>query len=75
MYIDYALTQQATMAYTVQSLPDEALAEQRTAYAALLENLGRASFEKIKQVLDERGEGEAVGGLKPEAVARLKRAM
>lgn len=74
-YIVYALTRQATQAYTVQAVPEKALAEQRAAYAALLESLGQASHEEIERVLSEREEGEAEAGLDLGTVAKLEQAI
>jgi hypothetical protein len=71
-YIVYALTRQTTLAYTVQTLPQQAVAEQRASYTALLQNLGRASFEQIKATLDEREAAEPEGGLSSEVVTRLR---
>ena len=71
-YIVYALTQQVTLAYTVQTIPEKALAEQRTAYSALLQNLGRASFDEIEKALEERELVEPESGLSPEIVASLQ---
>jgi uncharacterized protein YpbB len=72
-YIVYALTRQTTLAYTIQSIPEKAIADQRTAYSMLLQNLGTASFEKIQKTLDERKSVEPEHGLTPEAIERLKK--
>ena len=72
-YIVYALTRQITLAYTVQAVPEKAVAEQRASYAALLQNLGEASFEQIQITLDERQPAKPERGLTPEAVNRLKK--
>jgi hypothetical protein len=74
-YIVYALTRQVTLAYTVQALPEKALAEQRAAYSALLQNLGGASFEQIQKVLREREPAKPERGLTPEVVEKLKKKM
>ncbi len=70
-YIVYALTRQATLAYTVQPLPEKSIREQRAAYSALLQNLGQASAEQIAAVLDERETVEPEAGLTPETMAAL----
>jgi hypothetical protein len=64
-YIVYALTRQVTLAYTVQSLPDKVIAQQRASYAALLQNLGQASFDEIEKVMAEREKVEPEEGLTP----------
>jgi predicted transcriptional regulator len=71
-YIVYALTRQITLAYTVQAVPEKAVAEQRAAYAALLQNLGETSFEQIQKTLDERETIFPESGLSPEVVNRTK---
>lgn len=53
-YIVYALTRQATLAYMVRSVPAPAVQQQETAFTALLQSLGQASFEEVRTVLDER---------------------
>ncbi|RME89780.1 MAG: toxin-antitoxin system HicB family antitoxin [Anaerolineae bacterium] len=72
-YIVYALTRQVAQAYAVQALPEKTIVGQRAAYTALLQNLGRASFEEIRQVLDEREEVEPERGLTPEVLDQLKK--
>ncbi|HKY54884.1 MAG TPA: YlcI/YnfO family protein [Anaerolineales bacterium] len=72
-YIVYALTRQITLAYTVQALPEKAIAEQRAAYSALLQNLGQATFKQVQQILDERETVKSERGLTPEVVERLKK--
>lgn len=71
-YVVYALTRQVTQAYDVQQVPDNAIREQRAAYTALLQSLGQASFEEIKEVLDEREEVELEAGLNPEVIEKLQ---
>ena len=72
-YIVYALTRQATVAYTVQTAPEKAVAEQKAAYAALLQNLGQASFDEIQKALAERETVQAESGLTPETVEAIQR--
>ena len=71
-YIVYALTRQITLAYTVQAVPEKAVAEQRAAYTALLQNLGEASFEQIQEALAERENVPIEKGLSSEVVKRIK---
>lgn len=71
-YIVYALSRQAALAYTVQPVSDRAIQEQKVAYRALLQSLGKASFSEIKEALSERDPVESETGLTPEVVARLR---
>jgi hypothetical protein len=71
-YIVFALTRQVTMAYTVQAVPERAIAEQRAAYAALLQNLGTATFTEVEKTLGERESVEPEPGLTPEVVETLR---
>jgi hypothetical protein len=71
-YIVYALTRQVTLAYTVQSLPDRAVAEQKASYTALLQSLGQASFDEIERVIAEREQVEPEKGLTPKVVQAIK---
>jgi len=71
-YVVYALTRQVTQAYYVQEVPEKIIRQQRAAYIALLQSLGQASFEEIKEVLDEREEVEFEIGLNPEVVEKLQ---
>ena len=71
-YIVYALTRQVTLAYTVQTVPEAAVAQQQASFAALLQNLGRASFDEIEDVLDERESAEMEPGLSPEVVTLMR---
>jgi hypothetical protein len=47
--------------------------EQRTDFAELLHNLGKASFAEIEKILQERQVVKAEKGLTPEVVKRLQR--
>jgi hypothetical protein len=71
-YIVYALTRQVTLAYPVNPVPEAAMREQRAACTALLQSLGRASFDEISEVLQERDEVAAERTLSPEVVRRLR---
>jgi len=72
-YIVYALTRQVTTAYAVQTVPEKVIAEQKASYAALLQNLGQASFDEISQAMAEREEIEPESGLTPEVIHRLQK--
>jgi len=72
-YIVYALTRQVTMDYTIQAVPEKALAEQRAQYTTLLQTLGQASFAEIQKALDDREQAELDPGLTPEVAAALQK--
>jgi uncharacterized protein YpbB len=74
-YIVYALTRQTTLAYTLQAVPERAIAEQRAAYTALLQSLGETSSQHIQEALAERESVPAEEGLSPEVVDRLRQRM
>ena len=71
-YNVYALTRQATLAYTVQPVADKAVREQRAAYSALLQSLGQGTADEIAAALAEREAAEPEEGLSPEVVERLR---
>jgi hypothetical protein len=71
-YIVFALTRQATLAYTVQSVPEEEIRQQQATFTALLQNLGQASHSEIKQALDGRRKVKPEKGLSPETIKVLK---
>ncbi len=71
-YIVYALTKQVTQAYTVQAVPEKVVAEQRAAYATLLQSLGRASFQEVRTILDERETVQPEPGLTPDKIEKLR---
>lgn len=52
--------------------PTSDIASQRAEFAALLEKLGRASFDEIRAVLDERESVELEDSLSADVVARMK---
>lgn len=74
-YIVYALTRQLTLAYNVQQVPDKVVAEERAAYSALLQTLGRASFDEIQQALAVRESVDPEPGLTPEVMEGLRARM
>lgn len=71
-YIVYALTRQLTLAYNVQAVSEKVVAEERAAYSALLQTLGRASFDEIQQALVARETVEPEAGLTPEVIENLR---
>lgn len=71
-YIVYALTRQATVAYTIQTLPEKIIAQEKVAYVALLQSLGQASFDEINQAMMAREQVEAENGLTPEIVKAIQ---
>ena len=71
-YIVYALTRQTTLDYTIQAVPERALAEQRAHYATLLQTLGQASFDEIEKALDERESVDLDPGLTPDVAEALR---
>jgi hypothetical protein len=74
-YILFALTRQAMLAYTVRAVSETEIAQQRTAFSALLQSLGRASFAEIEQTLQERETVTPETGLTPEIMQRLQNRM
>lgn len=53
-YALYALTRQASSAYRIQAVPIEIQAQEKAAFATLLQNLGQASETEVEQALYER---------------------
>lgn len=74
-YILFALTRHATSAYTVRAISENEIAQQRTAFSALLQSLGQASFAEIEQTLRERETVTPEAGLTPEVMQRLQNRM
>ena len=72
-YIVYALTRQVQLAYTVQAVPQNAVAQQEAQYTALLQNLGQASYAEIKKMLAEREAVEPEPSLHSEVVTCLQK--
>jgi len=72
-YLVYALTRHVAMSYAVTPMPEEAVQQQRQAFAALLENLGQASPAEVAQALAERAKITPEPDLDPEVAARLQR--
>lgn len=72
-YVLYALTRQVTLAYTIQTLPENDREQQQASFNALLQNLGQASIEEISAVLADREEVEPEPGLSPDVIKRLQK--
>lgn len=72
-YIVYALTRQVTLAYSVQTVSEEAVVQQRASFNALLQNLGEATFDEIETVMAERDVVDPEVGLTPEVMMRLQK--
>jgi hypothetical protein len=71
-YVIYSLARQAALAYTTQPLSEQAVAGQRAAFTALLQQLGQASFAEVQAILDERESVEPEPGLTPDVMQRLR---
>ncbi len=72
-YIVFALTRQATLAYTIQPVHEDEIQQQQAAYTALLQSLGQASFDEIERTLPLREKVQPEKGLSPEAIKALKK--
>jgi uncharacterized protein (DUF1778 family) len=72
-YIVYALTRQATSAYSIQAIPEMAVTQQREVFDALLHRLGQASPTEVESILIEREVVEAEKELSAEVIANLKK--
>lgn len=72
-YILYILTRQVASVYTVQVMPEEAVAQQEAAYLALRQQWGKASPAQVEELLAKREAVEPEPELKPEVVERLRR--
>ena len=72
-YIVYALTRQAAEAYTVNEFPEGAVAQQRVAFGALLQDLGQASSDQVEKVMVQREKTAPERGLSPKIIKRLQR--
>jgi hypothetical protein len=68
-----ALTKRIASAYTVRVVPEEEVAQQRVAFATLLQSLKRGSPEEVAKVLAEREVVEPEPGLSPELIARVQK--
>lgn len=71
-YILYSLTRQVASAYTVQVLPPEAVAQQRSDFEAFMQSLGKATDAQVEEFLAQREIVEPEPELQPEAVIKLR---
>ncbi|MBX3059529.1 MAG: toxin-antitoxin system HicB family antitoxin [Anaerolineae bacterium] len=71
-YILYSLTRQVASAYTVQVLPPEAVAQQRSDFETFMQSLGRATDAQVEEFLAQREMVEPEPELLPEAVTKLR---
>ncbi len=69
-YIVYALARQVSFAYTITAREDAA--QQHAEFAALLQTLGAASDNEIRQTLVEREHARPDPDLPPETIARVR---
>lgn len=71
-YIVYALTRQASSAYSVQVLSEAQIRRQEQSFAARLQELGKASTAEVQAVLAEREVVEPENGLSVEVIQGLQ---
>jgi hypothetical protein len=71
-FIVYALTRQLTQGYTIQELPEAAVAQQRGQFEALLRGLGQASPEALSTALAAREQVHPEPELTADVMARLR---
>jgi len=71
-FIVYALTQQVTLAYTVQPVSRSVRQQEEAAYTALLQSLGPASFEEVRMALEEREVVYPERALTADVIQRLR---
>lgn len=71
-YIVYALTRQAAEAYTVHEFSEGAVAQQRAAFDAMLQNLGQASSDQVERVMAQREQTPPEKGLSAKIIKRLR---
>jgi len=70
--IIYALTRQVTLAYTVQAIPEQAVAQPRASFTELLQRLGQAPFHEIEAAMAERQVVEPEVGWRTRVTGRLR---
>ena len=70
-YIVYALTRQATLAYSIQVVPEAEVEQQQQAFQLLIKQLGQASSAEIQFVLATREQTEPEADLSSDVVADL----
>ncbi|MEE3719885.1 YlcI/YnfO family protein [Tumidithrix elongata RA019] len=71
-YIVYALTRQITSAYTVLTVPEAEVSQQKQNFNTLLRELGQASSTEVADTLRDRVIVQPESELTPEIVARLQ---
>jgi len=73
-YLVYALTRQVATSYTVTPIPEVAVEQQKIAFEALLQRLGRpASSDAMQRVLADREQVAPEPDLDAALVDRLRR--
>jgi len=72
LYIVYILTRQMPGDYTMRTVPEEDVAEQKASFDSLLSKWGRITPSKADKILDEREPVEPEAFLEPEVISRLK---
>lgn len=70
--VSESTNQRVNESANIRLIPEEAVQQQREAFAALLENLGQASATEARRALDEREEVAPEPELDPEVAARLR---
>lgn len=53
-YIVYALTRQVSLSYSVSSVSEEEIQQQKRSFSSLLQDLGKASPPEVLETLTER---------------------
>ncbi len=72
-YIIYSLTRQTTLAYTIQTIPENLVAQQQVSFDRLKSTLDTASDDEVKAVLAEREIVEPEAELSQEVIQRLQK--
>lgn len=71
-YIVYALTRQVSQNYVVEPVASKIIEQQNTSFQKLLNDLGQATPEEVKLVLDLRETVEPESQLNPETITKLR---
>ncbi|MCI5139942.1 MAG: toxin-antitoxin system HicB family antitoxin [Candidatus Electrothrix sp. AR1] len=71
-YIIYILSRQVLGGYTIQVIPKENAAEQKTSFDSLLKQWGRISASEADRILEEREPAEPEEDLTPKLIRSLK---
>ena len=72
-YIVYALTRQVTLSYSVSSVPEEEIQQQKLSFNALLQDLGRASSSEVAAALQARETVQQEADIDSNTVALLQK--